>query len=58
VGEVSGMNAETKLSGPEILDYFKDVVEDAYVTFNFAKQWKEEYKMKLLGYYPVYSQRR
>jgi benzoyl-CoA reductase subunit C len=54
VGEVSGMNAETKLSGPEILDYFKDVVEDAYVTFNFAKQWKEEYKMKLLGYYPVY----
>lgn len=48
------MSTETKLSGQEILDYFKDIVEDSYTTFNYAKQWKEEYKMKLLGYYPVY----
>ena len=47
------MSAQT-MSGPQILDFFKDVVEDSYTTFNYLKQWKEEYKMKALGYYPAY----
>lgn len=37
-----------------VIDYFRDVVEDSYSTFNYARQWKEQLNVKLLGYYPVY----